>query len=84
MTGIERNSHVVEMAAFAPLFVHINHTVTCPSNLIGFDGSRWEGPQLQHHSCTEQPRRWHCCEQADRAVCLLHSVVMLKVSCTVG
>ena len=44
MTGIERNSHVVEMAAFAPLFVHINHTMTCPSNLIGFDGSRWEGP----------------------------------------
>lgn len=39
MTGMERNSDVVVMAAYAPLFVHVKHQ-RWPINLINFDGSR--------------------------------------------
>jgi alpha-L-arabinofuranosidase len=39
MTGMERNSDVVVMAAYAPLFVNVNHK-RWPVNLINFDSSR--------------------------------------------
>jgi alpha-L-arabinofuranosidase len=42
MTGIERNSDVVVMAAYAPLFCNANHK-RWPVNLINFDSSRWFG-----------------------------------------
>jgi alpha-L-arabinofuranosidase len=42
MTGLERNSDVVVMAAYAPLFVHANHRHWNP-DLIVFDSSRAYG-----------------------------------------
>ncbi len=42
MTGIERNSDVVLMASYAPLFVNVHHRAWNP-DLISFDGSRWFG-----------------------------------------
>jgi alpha-L-arabinofuranosidase len=42
MTGLERNSDVVAMASYAPLFVNLNHRAWNP-DLINFDGSRWYG-----------------------------------------
>jgi len=39
MTGMERNSDVVVMASYAPLFVNVNHK-RWPINLINFDSSR--------------------------------------------
>jgi alpha-L-arabinofuranosidase len=42
MTGMERNSDVVIMAAYAPLFCNANHK-RWPVNLINFDSSRWFG-----------------------------------------
>jgi alpha-L-arabinofuranosidase len=42
MTGLERNSDVVVMASYAPLFVNLNHRAWTP-DLINFDSSRWYG-----------------------------------------
>jgi alpha-L-arabinofuranosidase len=42
MTGMERNSDVVLMAAYAPLFCNANHK-RWPVNLINFDSARWYG-----------------------------------------
>jgi alpha-L-arabinofuranosidase len=42
MTGLERNSDIVVMAAYAPLFVNVNHRKWNP-DLINFDSSRWYG-----------------------------------------
>jgi len=42
MTGMERNSDVVIMASYAPLFVNLNHRAWNP-DLINFDSSRWYG-----------------------------------------
>jgi len=42
MTGMERNSDVVEMAAYAPLLCNSNHKAW-PINLINFDSNRWYG-----------------------------------------
>lgn len=42
MTGMERNSDIVVMAAYAPLFCNSNHK-RWPVNLINFDSSRWFG-----------------------------------------
>lgn len=42
MTGMERNSDVVVMAAYAPLFVNLNHRAWNP-DLINFDSSGWYG-----------------------------------------
>ena len=42
MTGLEKNSDVVSMAAYAPLFVHVNHRHWNP-DLINFDNSRAYG-----------------------------------------
>jgi len=42
MTGIERNSDIVVMASYAPLFVNLNHRAWNP-DLINFDSSRWYG-----------------------------------------
>ena len=39
MTGLERNSDVVAMAAYAPLFCNANHK-RWPINLINFDSTR--------------------------------------------
>lgn len=39
MIGLERNSDVVTMASYAPLFFHVND-IAWPVNLIGFDSSR--------------------------------------------
>ena len=42
MTGLERNSDIVTMASYAPLFVNLNHRAWNP-DLINFDSSRWYG-----------------------------------------
>lgn len=42
MTGIERNSDIVTMACYAPLFCNANHK-RWPVNLINFDSHRWFG-----------------------------------------
>ena len=42
MTGMERNSDVVVMASYAPLFVNVNHRSWNP-DLICFDGTRSYG-----------------------------------------
>lgn len=42
MTGMERNSDIVTMASYAPLFVNLNHRAWNP-DLINFDGSQWYG-----------------------------------------
>lgn len=42
MAGMERNSDIVDMASYAPLFVNINHWSWTP-DLIGFDSSRVYG-----------------------------------------
>lgn len=42
MTGMERNSDVVVMGAYAPLFCNVNHK-RWPINLINFDSYRWYG-----------------------------------------
>jgi len=47
MTGIERNSDVVVMASYAPLFVNVNHRRWNP-DLIAFDSSRACGTPSYH------------------------------------
>jgi alpha-L-arabinofuranosidase len=42
MTGLERNSDVVQMASYAPLLVNLNHRAWNP-DLINFDSSGWYG-----------------------------------------
>ena len=42
MTGMERNSDVVVMSSYAPLFVNVNHRGWNP-DLIDFDSSRVYG-----------------------------------------
>ncbi len=42
MTGMERNSDVVVMGSYAPLFCNVNHKAW-PVNLINFDSDRWFG-----------------------------------------
>jgi len=42
MTGMERNSDVVILASYAPLFVNMNHRAWNP-DLINFDSSHWYG-----------------------------------------
>jgi alpha-L-arabinofuranosidase len=42
MTGMERNSDIVIMGAYAPLFCNANHKAW-PVNLINFDNYRWFG-----------------------------------------
>ena len=54
MTGMERNSDVVVMAAYAPLFCNANHK-RWPINLINFDSSRNYG--LPSLLCPETLRR---------------------------
>ena len=42
MTGMERNSDIVEMGAYAPLFTNTNNKAW-PINLINFDSYQWFG-----------------------------------------
>lgn len=42
MTGMERNSDIVVMACYAPLFVNLNHRAWNP-DLINFDSAQWYG-----------------------------------------
>jgi alpha-L-arabinofuranosidase len=42
MTGLERNSDVVTLASYAPLFVNLNHRAWNP-DMINFDSARWYG-----------------------------------------
>ena len=42
MTGMERNSDIVVLASYAPLFVNMNHRAWNP-DLINFDSSHWYG-----------------------------------------
>jgi alpha-L-arabinofuranosidase len=42
MTGMERNSDIVEMGSYAPLFCNTNNKAW-PVNLINFDSYRWYG-----------------------------------------
>ena len=47
MTGMERNSEVVQMAAYAPLLANVNHKgALCPTNLVIYDNSRYACPCL--------------------------------------
>ena len=39
MTGMERNSDIVQMAAYAPLFVHAENRIW-PTNMIVIDNYR--------------------------------------------
>jgi alpha-L-arabinofuranosidase len=49
LTGIERNSDVVIMTAYAPLFVNVNPGASqWPTNLIGFDALRSYGSPSYH------------------------------------
>ena len=42
MTGMERNSEVVQLAAYAPLLANVNHKgALCPTNLVIYDNSRY-------------------------------------------
>ena len=44
MTGMERNSEVVQLAAYAPLLAHVRHAgALCPTNLVVYDNHRWDG-----------------------------------------
>ena len=47
MTGLERNSDIVAMASYAPLFVHVKHRRWNP-DLINFDNSRAYGLPSYH------------------------------------
>jgi alpha-L-arabinofuranosidase len=42
MTGMERNSDVVTLASYAPLFVNLNHRAWNP-DMINFDSANWYG-----------------------------------------
>jgi alpha-L-arabinofuranosidase len=42
MTGMERNSDIVTLASYAPLFVNLNHRAWNP-DMINFDSSHWYG-----------------------------------------
>jgi len=42
MTGMERNSDIVQMASYAPLLVNLNHRAWNP-DLINFDSANWYG-----------------------------------------
>ena len=42
MTGMERNSDIVYMGSYAPLFCNVNH-LAWPVNLINFDSHSWYG-----------------------------------------
>ena len=42
MTGMERNSDIVAMGAYAPLYCNANHK-RWPVNLINFDSNKWYG-----------------------------------------
>ena len=42
MTGMERNSDIVVMGSYAPLFCNANHKAW-PVNLINYDSNRWFG-----------------------------------------
>ena len=49
LTGLERNSDLVVMVAYAPLFVNINPGASqWPNNLIGFDALRSYGSPSYH------------------------------------
>lgn len=37
LTGVERNGDIVDMACYAPLFAHVDHTQWTRANLIWFD-----------------------------------------------
>ena len=47
MTGLERNSDVVTMAAYAPLFTNVHHRSWSP-DLINFDSAGWYGLPSYH------------------------------------
>jgi alpha-L-arabinofuranosidase len=42
MTGMERNSDIVTLASYAPLFVNLNHRAWNP-DMINFDSAHWYG-----------------------------------------
>ncbi|MGC4102423.1 alpha-L-arabinofuranosidase C-terminal domain-containing protein [Ferruginibacter sp.] len=42
MTGMERNSDIVEMGSYAPLYCNTNHQ-RWPINLVNYDNYRWYG-----------------------------------------
>ena len=42
MTGMERNSDIVTLASYAPLYVNLNHRAWNP-DLINFDSAHWYG-----------------------------------------
>lgn len=43
MTGMERNTEAVQLAAYAPLLANVNHKgALCPTNLVIYDNARCE------------------------------------------
>jgi hypothetical protein len=77
MTGMERNSDIVQLAAYAPLMVHAEDH-RCPTNLIVFDNHRLVFPVSAHlqetlltsgpfgssMSAADRPKRWGVSRQA--------------------
>ena len=64
MTGMERNSDVVVMASYAPLFVNVNHKRWNP-DLINFDSSRVYGTAvlLRADRCSPRTAATWCCRR---------------------
>lgn len=60
MTGMERNSDVVVMASYAPLFVNVNHRGWNP-DLINFDSARAYGTPACCSSCSPNTALTGCC-----------------------
>lgn len=54
MTGVERNSQQVAMAAFAPLLSHWNDRA-CPHNMIIFDNHRYRRTGVAASSFASTP-----------------------------
>ena len=63
MTGLERNSGVVRLAAYAPLLANINHVgALCPTNLVIYDNHRCVGRSPVQHLL--RPDSHVACEHA--------------------
>lgn len=54
MTGMERNSDIVQLASYAPLFVHVENR-NWPTNMIVFDNHRYALPPMILRLFLEEP-----------------------------
>ena len=60
MTGLERKSDIVNMAAYAPLLVNTNNREWNP-DMIVFDNHRWGQPRHLHEQLALLPHTQGCC-----------------------